>query len=228
MTDKSPLLASDIAQLPQRWLIKHDDGRGILPLGAPVLLTGRTGASKSLHRDHMIACITAAQDFADDCEVVHRGHAMLFNSEQSIERTAVPRVEAASADLTRLVIVPFFDKQGSSVCTTYDDVLREVREHCQRVKDATNGKERVRLVMVDVLTDYGDVGAVNPRRVVPKFRTLAEQEDLTFVFVVHLREKSGVANTFAGMVSGKSGWTQVCPTHLWLREGPQEQEARRP
>ena len=182
---------------------------GVLPEADSVLLVGKKGDMKSQAIYHLVACVTAGKEFAEEVVPLKKGRAIVFNSERSISKVVRPRLEAATAVLTKVQVVPWRD------CKTLDAALefikREVEEDKKRNKEPD---QQLQLVAFDVVTDYKKATASDVREAVMPISDYCEQHSITVVFVLHLLHKGVSEKTLLGMISGSQAWTQVCSTIL--------------
>jgi hypothetical protein len=171
MTD-SFLRAAELQARPVEWLM-----RDRIPAGEITVLEGDPSGGKSTLVLDLAARVSAGRPMPDGTETVP-GHVVLVLGEDSLEKTVVPRLEAAGAD------------RGRVLCTEGHDLV--IPRTLGRLERAVFGVW-ARLVVIDPLMAFlgpnanGDQAV---RQALTPLRRLAEASGAAIVLVRHLN-KSG-------------------------------------
>jgi len=135
------VLASEIKPEPVRWLWTNR-----IPLSKVTVLDGDPGLGKSLLGLEIAARVSRGEPLPGD-EAGLSGGAVILSAEDGLADTIRPRLEAAGADLNRVVIVRYApEKEGER---TVSQVPRDI----PRVEEAI-ARVGAKVVVIDVLLAY--------------------------------------------------------------------------
>lgn len=214
--------ASEVTARRVEWLWP-----GRIPFGMLTLLDGDPGLGKSTLTLDLVARVTTGDMMPDGGPWVNGGrgrNAIVLMLEDSIDVTIRPRLEAAKADLERVLVMTGVrevedqpDTERPPVIPVDLAVLREVileHEAC--------------LVVIDPLMAYlgGDTDSHKDqdiRRALTPMARLAEDTGAAIIIVRHLRKTGGPALYRGG---GSIGIMGSARTALYLAPDPSDPEAR--
>lgn len=173
--------ASTIKPVPIRWTWP-----GRIPRGKVSLFCGDPGGGKSQLTTDIAARVTTARAFPDDspCEM---GNVVILNAEDDAGDTIVPRLEAAGADINRVVILDAIREQGGAkgnvrrVFNLQSDVGR-LAAFVQKIGGAS-------LIIIDPISAYlGKVDShknAEVRALLAVLGDMAAQHDMAVIGVTH-------------------------------------------
>lgn len=193
--------ASDVTPRPIDWLWYPN-----VPLGKLTAVAGQMGQAKSLLTMWMHAAVTTGRGIHSP----HPASSIILNAEDDPGDTLRPRLEAASADLSRIWIEP---------SVTLD--VRELAKLCAEIGD-------VRLVTIDPIQAYLPA-AVNSwkgqdvRRFLEPLRQLANEQRFAVVLVQHLNRRSDAGEPLA-RIADSQGIPQLCRSVLVWGPDPGDPE----
>jgi len=156
-----------------------------VPLGKITLLAGNPDNGKSLAANSLAASVTTGGSFPDSPNLLPPSDVLMLVGEDDIDDTAVPRLMAAKADMSK---IHFAD--------TDTDEAGEIRldKHLPVVEQWLNENPNIRLVVIDPISNYlGDVSMVaeqEVRSVLIPLKSLASRKNVAVVLVMHLNKKS--------------------------------------
>jgi hypothetical protein len=185
-----------VQQRPLEWLWP-----GRVPLGKLTLLSGDPALGKSLLTLDMAARVSAGQPWPDAPRTpTAAGSVVLLSAEDDAADTICPRLEAAGADLSRVVEVRAVrtreDGRGRAPSLATD--LPALERAIADVGD-------VRLVVIDPLSAYlGETDShrnAEVRALLAPLQALAECSGAAIVAVSHLNKNSGVSAMYRTMGS---------------------------
>jgi hypothetical protein len=211
-------LLSEVAPEQVGWLWP-----GRVPYGKITILDGDPGTGKSALTMDLAARISAGRPLPDGipCEP---GGVVLLNAEDGLADTIRPRLEAAGADLDRvlaLATVPDGPSLESERLLSLPEDLGVLRRGIERVK--------ARLVVVDPLMAFVS-GSINSykdqdvRRALAPLAMLAEETGAAVVVVRHLNQTTGQNALYRG--GGSIAIIGQARSALLMAKDP-EDEARR-
>jgi hypothetical protein len=171
---------------------------GFLPLGKLVTLDGDPGVGKSTLMVDCAARVSTGSPMPDGSRGI-RGGVLILSAEDGLADTVRPRLDAARADLSRVVAITEIECEGPDgpwsrpVSIPHDLAAIE-----QVIQD-----NDVRLVIVDVLMAYlsGEVNSYRDqdiRRVMHALKELAERHRCCIVILRHLNKSSGASAVYRG------------------------------
>lgn len=179
---------SDVRSERVRWLWP-----GRVPRGKLTIIDGDPGVGKSLLMCDAAARVSRGKQWPDKARGLRGGGGVLMlAAEDGTADTIRPRAEAAGGDMSRIFVlshVPGVDG-GSRAPVLPQDL---------GVIEAIVRAERIKLVVVDVLTEYldGNVQTIadsDMRRVLAALSAVAEQTDCAIIAIRHLNKRTDVKN----------------------------------
>lgn len=194
------------------------DGR--IPLGAVTLLAGLEGLGKSTLTTLLAAQLTHGTLEGD---LLGKPGVVLFAShEDSLEETAVPRLIAAGADLSKIGFLATDLDEATGTLVLPDDVERL----SQTIEQA-----RARLVIIDPISAYvsgakRENSEQDVRSVMSACARLAKKHDAAFLCIKHLNKDEGAS--FLSRVSGSRGYSAAARSILAFGRDPQDDDPRSP
>jgi putative DNA primase/helicase len=192
---------------------------GWLPAGVFVGLNGKQGDGKGTVMASVIASFTTGSPLPDGYRPTESMNCALLSLEDDTERTLVPRLAAAGADLGRVFIldgVDSVDEDGASFRRPWQmpadlDALRAfIVEHGVALLVLDPIGYMIRTTKGDT---YGEVGAV-----LIALRDVAEATGCTIVAVRHLRKAGANDPRDAGI--GSTAWSAVVRVELVVGRDP--------
>ena len=181
---------ADVAARPVRWLWP-----GRIPLGKLTILDGDPGLGKSVLSLDLAARLSAGRSMPDDTRPDLRGPAgvVLLSAEDALEDTIRPRLEAAGADLTRVVALTSVASRPRGQEATAPDAQRlPSLADLQPIRQAVRAVAAA-LVIVDPIMAYlprgveaGAGAAV--RALLARLGALAEQDGIAVLVIRHLNK----------------------------------------
>ena len=187
-------LASNIEPEPVDWLVE-----GAIPLGMMVVIGGQPGMGKSQIAISLAAAITTGTGLPDGSKFTGTGSVVILANEDDAAHTIRPRLDAASADITKVHIVEGVAREGKQVdLFQLDTDIAALRIKTEEIGD-------VRLIIIDPPSAYlgPKVDAYKEsdvRRVLAPLTQLAHDTGALVLLVVHLNKRSdgGAQQRFGG------------------------------
>lgn len=182
-----------------------------VPAGEISLLAGDPGLGKSQMTVSWAAEVTTGSFMAQASDV------LMISGEDSPERTTLPRLQAAGADLARVHLMQMW-RGGEESWITLPDDLAEMERLIQQKK--------VRLVVIDPVNAFFNSG-VDPwkdtavRQVLGKLKAVAERTGASIVLVMHLT-KSNNGGEAIHRVLGSVGYVGQARSVLLLTRDPDD------
>ncbi len=164
-----------------------------LPLGKLAVLDGDPGLGKSTLLLDLAARVSQTGIMPDESQGA-TGAVLVLSSEDAVEDTIKPRLEAAGADLTR---IEFLDE-----VTDQDGARPPVLPIDIPLIEAVIARLHAKLLIIDPLMAYlGGVDAIKDqdiRRALHRLKKLAEQHQCTIVYLRHLNKGTGTKAIYRG------------------------------
>lgn len=210
-------LASDVEAEPIEWLW---DRR--VPLGELTILDGDPGTGKSTLLAAVAAHLTTGRGLPDHTGEPMGGGVVYVTTEDSPARTIRPRLDAAGADLRRVLLVPTVpDEEGEPRPLMLPEDVPLLEEAIRRVG--------ARLVVIDPLMAHlgSSINAhrdSDVRRALAPLADLAHREGAAVVVVRHLNKSGGASAIYRG--GGSIGIIGAARVGLLLGEHPEDEETR--
>lgn len=213
-TDLKVTQFSSIQPRPIQWL-----WHGRLALGKLTLLTGDGGVGKGMLLVDLVSRITTGRLFPDGTPSM-LGTCLLVGGEDGAEDTVRPRLDAAGADVDRVLLVEGPLPSGSLMADPLDLSL-----HLENLDRLLGKHPDALLLVLDPIMDY--LGAVTDshkaadvRRILSPLRSLAERHNVCIILVNHLNKAAGSNSKSRSLGSG--AFVQVCRIELRVTQDPKE------
>ncbi len=211
---------SEIDPEPIEWLWHNR-----IPLGKLSILAGDPGTGKSFFSLFMAAQITKGLPWPDIGAPTMKGSVILMSAEDDAADTIRPRLDAAGADVRKIVLVEGVRSPGKNeidpFCVENSDLLQDV------AKDLPD----LRLVILDPLSFYMGAGIDmakdnKVRGSLEPLQRFAADRKVAILAVTHLNKNSAmtqalyrVRDSLAFVATARSSWI--------LSRDPEDQEVRR-
>ncbi len=203
---------SDVEPLPLEWFWP-----GRIPLGMMTVLDGDPGLGKSTVTLDLAARLSRGDAMPDNAPGPAAAGVVLLSAEDDLARVIRPRLEAAGADLNRIVTVRVIDAgEPRDPCITEAD-LAEVE---RRVREIGG-----RLVVIDPLMSHlpPEVNAhrdQDVRRALRRLAAMAERTGAAVVVVRHLNKALGGPALYRG--GGSIGIIGAARSGLMMAADPDD------
>lgn len=211
------VVASDVQPEPIRWLWKRRLARGKL-----AIIDGDPGLGKGLVTMDLAARKSAGRAFPGDVGVTQTpGTVILITPEDDIADTIVPRLIAAKADLSRIIILnsitetdPTSGKQVERGVTIPRDVP---------IIEALATEKHAELLIIDPVLGCLDAGVKTAidsevRSALMPLKYMATRTDLSVLLVRHFNKSSNDKAMYRGGAS--IAFTALCRTAFIMAEHP--------
>lgn len=208
--------ASEIPCTPINWLWpQRIVGDGL------TIVTGPVGISKSLISVDVAARVTTGGKWPDGTGHAPKGSVILFGAEDDAGKVVVPRLQAAGADLDRVLVC-----QGTSDGSANDEPDTVILErHIGQLRTALDTVTDCRLVVFDPLPDYLAADENSSREVraalMPLAR-LAQERNIAVVAVLHQNKKNDL--TTVQRIAGSGAFVQIARIVLAIGTHPDDAE----
>jgi hypothetical protein len=195
-------LASDIEPEPLEWL-----WRDKIPAGKITLFAGQPDCGKSLAMLDFIARVTTGKDFPDGTKN-ERGaqRVLLAATEDDLKSTLIPRLIAAEADLTKVVILRRVVIKTEAKQKTKKRML-QLAEDSKLLKLTLRNNPDIAVVALDPISSYfGDCDPNKDKEVRPVMEAIAdacESSKTAFVGIIH-NNKRGDADAIGKILGASS------------------------
>jgi AAA domain len=197
-----------VEPLPVEWLW---DKR--IPLGMLSILGGDPALGKSTIAQYIAAAVSVGGLLPDEARAP-QGEVLWLTSEDDIARVVVPKLRAAGADMSKILVVNGVrNASGSEVPFSLDIDL-------PKLEKALTKHPKVRLIVIDPLLSYlGKADYVNhqeTRRVLTPLKEMCERFGVTVLGIAHLNKSLGsnvihrLTGSAAFGAAARSIWL-VCP-----------------
>lgn len=211
---------SDVVARPVHWLWP-----GRIAIGKLTILAGDPGLGKSFLTLAIAATVSRGGAWPDDRSISTKaGGVVLLSAEDGLDDTIRPRLDAAGADVSRIVAMTAIqrsDDPGSAPLPI--DLSRDL----SRLAEAIEATPGCRLVTIDPVSAY--LGGTDSHRnaevrgLLSQLSDLAERFGVAVVAVTHLRKGEGRAMYRA---MGSLAFVAAART-AWLVTEDQEDRSRR-
>ena len=206
--------ASEIERSPVNWLWpQRIVGDGL------TIVTGPVGNTKSLFTIDIAARVSLGSAWPDGTGHSTAGSVILFGAEDNAGKVVVPRLEAAGADLRRVMVCQGFTAGND------DDAAGVVLEyHIAQLRSALESMPDCRLIVFDPLPDYVAADENNSAEVraalVPLAR-LAQEKNVAVLAVLHQNKKNDL--TAVQRIGGSGAFAQIARTVLAIGDHPEDE-----
>ena len=208
--------ASEIEVTPINWLWpQRIVGDGL------TIVTGPVGISKSLISVDVAARVTTGGKWPDGTGHAPLGSVLMFGAEDDPGKVVVPRLMAAGADLSRVLLC-----QGATTGRKGgdEDAAAVVLErHIGQLRAALDKIDDCRLIVFDPLPDYMAADENNSsevRAALMPLARLAQERNVAVLAVAHQNKKNDL--TTVQRIAGSSAFAQVARTVLAIGTHPED------
>ena len=162
-------------------------------LGKLGIIAGLPDEGKGLLISYIAAQVTNGGAWPCNEGIAHRGKVILFTAEDDPSDTVVPRLAAAGADLTCIVIISMVREAGKDRMFSLQTDLEMLRRKIDEVGDVV-------LVLIDPISAYLGVGKMDSyrttdvRAVLGPVVSLAAELKLSVIGIMHFNKKLDVTN----------------------------------
>ena len=168
-----------------------------IPRGAQTINTGLPGTGKSQQLIDIVAHVTKGADWPDGAQCAC-GDVILLSAEDALANTVVPRLQAAGADINRVLSLPLIRVDAKHRAFLLTEDLDELERHLV-------AHPNILLVGIDPVTAFMGTGKIDShkttdvRGVLGPLSTLAEDRNVAIYTVTHPPKASTSAiNAFVG------------------------------
>ncbi len=206
---------ADVAPERVRWLWP-----GRIPLGKVTLISGDPDLGKSLLALDLAARVTRGHTMPDGTLGLEGG-AVIISLEDGPGDTIRPRLEAAGADLDRIILI---EEVGDGEAAHTPSIPEDIDAIRYAVKEA-----EALLVIIDplaaALSDETDSHVDHRvRRSLVPLKLMAEETGIAVVVIRHLNKSGGTNAKYRG--GGSIGITAAARAELLVAEDPDDSELR--
>ena len=206
--------ASEIERSPVNWLWpQRIVGDGL------TIVTGPVGNTKSLFTIDIAARVSLGSAWPDGTGHSTAGSVILFGAEDNAGKVVVPRLEAAGADLSRVMVC-----QGFTAGNDDDAAAVVLEHHIVQLRTALDSMPDCRLIVFDPLPDYVAADENNSAEVraalVPLAR-LAQEKNVAVLAVLHQNKKNDL--TAVQRIGGSGAFAQIARTVLAIGDHPEDE-----
>jgi putative DNA primase/helicase len=197
------ILASDIEPEKLEWL-----WRDKIPAGKITLFAGQPDCGKSLALLDVIAHITTGKDFPDGAVNEHpEGRKVLLAAtEDDLASTLVPRLIAAGADMTRVVILKRVIVENGAKQKTKKRML-QLGEDSKLLKLTLRKNPDIAVVALDPISSYfGDCDPNKDKEIRPVMEAIqaaCDESKTAFIGIIH-NNKRGDADAIGKILGASS------------------------
>ncbi len=191
-----------------------------IPEGELTLLAGREGGGKSTIAYELAAQLSRG-DLAGDFYYQPSG-TIIVATEDALDRTIVPRLMAATADLSQVVQVTVHDPEEGYT----DEVTLPI--DLALLRDAIEDRN-VRLVILDPLLSRLDIRLdthkdAEVRKALEPLVELAHECECSVLGIIHVNKGSGT--DALSRIMGSRAFTAVARSVLYVIEDPEDEDVR--
>jgi putative DNA primase/helicase len=207
--------ASELQERPVDWLWKGFFGRGMLNLLASAPKSGKSTLMADIAaRVTMGSLWPHGLEFpSQPMESAPKGDVLFVCYEDDIERTVIPRLKAAGADLERITFVKGV-KRLRGKRETVEGI--DLAEHFPQIEELVRRTRPVLVIIDPVMSGFGagrDTNADNEvRAVLGPYVGLAEETRTAFVFVTHTNKRADASALDSAI--GSRAFTGLCRAAL--------------
>jgi putative DNA primase/helicase len=207
---------SEIESSPVNWLWpQRVVGDGL------TIVTGPVGNTKSLFTIDCAARVSLGAPWPDGTGHATQGSVILFGAEDDAGKIVKPRLEAAGADLSRVLVC-----QGATSGDDDNAAAVVLEHHIAQLRAALDAKPDCRLIVFDPLPDYVAADENNSAEVraalIPLAR-LAQEKNVAVLAVLHQNKKNDL--TAVQRIGGSGAFAQIARTVLAIGDHPEDDAA---
>lgn len=209
---------SDIKMRPVKWLVPN-----LIPKGMFTLVAGHGGGGKSSMLAHFAACLSRGETpFGLSNAIAEPMTVAIYNCEDAVEEVLVPRLLAAGADLSKIILIQgIVDEAGNSIPFGLNQMAVVAEHHRKRAFDV--------LIIDPISSTIGNAGGndnseTDIRPMLESLCLFCEQTKVSAIGVKHLGK--GDRDTAAMRVLGSVAYSSVARMVLSLTKDPEDQERR--
>lgn len=205
MTNAKYTILSGIEPKPINWLWKDR-----IPLEELTLFDADSATNKSSITLDLASRVSRGGVMPDNTEGL-LGGVVLLQTEDSVEKTVVPRLDAAGADRSRIAIIPD--------TVTIPDALAEI--------EAVIIELKAKLLIIDPLSEFLGKNANSEqsvRQALAPLALLAERQKLAVILVRHLNKSIGQRAMYRGL--GSIGIVAAARSRFMLGPNPKDPNLR--
>jgi hypothetical protein len=205
--------ASDIPMKPIKWMWPN-----YFAYGKVAMIVGDPDGGKSTVTIDLAARVTRGRRWPDGSGKAPQGDVVIFNAEDDVGDTLVPRLKAAGADMTRVQFAGMHKRGMFSLAT-----------HLKMLEDCIT--RSVRLVIIDPVSSFMGVAKIDTfrntdvRGVLAPVIELASRKGVLILFVSHFNKNSGQYNALY-RITDSGAFGAVC-RHIYSVTVDPEDEDRK-
>jgi len=213
--------ASDVKIRKTSWLC-YD----IFPMGELSLVVGHPDVSKSTLCVEVAATVTRGKRWGFDNRSCPKGNVLFICAEDSPERTIVPRLKAAGADLDRVEIYSSMLEviDGEPVAVQFN-----FQKHIGELERKLSQDPEIRLVIVDPVISYilnsDNRSDQEIRKVLQPLVDLANRKNISVIGIMHFN-KSNDINAELHRVGGSVAFTALPRSVCAVTRRPVDEDKR--
>jgi len=182
---------ADVEPEPVRWLWPER-----IALGKPTILVGDPGVGKSFITLDLAARVSTGAAWPDGAPGGEPGGVVILSAEDGLADTIRPRLDAAGADVQRIVALQAVQVPGENGGGSRQEWVN-LRADLDALAEAIQGVKDCRLVVIDPVSAYlGDADSYKNseiRAILAPLARLATDHDVAILAVSHLRKSGGPA-----------------------------------
>lgn len=213
LTQISAIRADEVVTKPQEWLYPNR-----IPSGAITYYVGKPDNAKSLSSTDLVARVSAGLDFPDCKNPNGPKKVLMYAGEDSIDKTVVPRLKAAGANLSNITLLDnksftVINQEGYRLDRREIDLSQDIPVINHLVHDHPD----IALLVLDPIT--GVFGSKNTNRddemrpIFNELRDMLDKRGLTIVAVAHTNKRSDASAIH--QIQGASSMA-AAPRAAWL------------
>jgi len=189
-----------------------------IPLGKVTLLIGDPDAGKSFLALDLAARVSRGVGVPPEPGLKKPGNVLLLCADDAIDDTILPRLQAARADLGRIVLLPSFKPASKDE----PDRLISLTTELQRFQEAVSNLTDLRLIVIDPITAYlrgaGADDHYTLRQLLQRLATIAREKNAAVLIISHLRKQASPTAVYRPL--GSLAFAAVARVVLMLMSDP--------
>jgi hypothetical protein len=205
---------SEIERTPVNWLWpQRIVGNGL------TIVTGPVNNTKSLFTIDMAARVSLGAAWPDGTGHAPAGSVILFGAEDDVGSVVRPRLEAAGADIARVLVC-----QGQTAGQNEDAAAVVLEHNIDLLRAALESKPDCRLIVFDPLPDYvaaDENNSAEVRAALMPLARLAQEKNVTVVAVLHQNKKNDL--TAVQRIGGSGAFAQIARTVIAIGDHPEDE-----